>query len=221
MLSKLAQSIKTLGRREPVVDPASFNDPLALRTSWTPCVRGGTNFRTHKLDVSDPNCVRFLPALGTKLFGGLFLLVGLGVTVGVTVSRLASGNALEINLDTLVPLVLGLVFTVVGGVMLAQFGKPIVFDKVKGYYWKGRQAPDQVFDPSTLKHCAPISRIHALQLIAERCHGNKQSYYSYELNLVLDDGERKNVIDHGNRKALREDAQTLSAFLGKPVWDAT
>ncbi len=87
--------------------------------------------------------------------------------------------------------------------------------------WKGRQPPDQVFDPSTLKHCTPLSRIHALQLIAERCHGKNQSYYSYELNLVLDDGQRINVVDHGNCNALREDARALAAFLGKPVWDAT
>jgi hypothetical protein len=51
--------------------------------------------------------------------------------------------------------------------------------------------------------------------------GNKNSYYSYELNLVLDDGSRINVVDHGNLDRLRSDAQTLSRFLDKPVWDAT
>ncbi len=51
--------------------------------------------------------------------------------------------------------------------------------------------------------------------------GNKSSYYSYELNLVLDDGSRINVVDHGNLDRLRGDAQTLSRFLDKPVWDAT
>ena len=51
--------------------------------------------------------------------------------------------------------------------------------------------------------------------------GNKNSYYSYELNLVLEDGSRVNVVDQGNLKRLRSDAQTLSRFLDKPVWDAT
>jgi hypothetical protein len=56
--------------------------------------------------------------------------------------------------------------------------------------------------------------------LTEYVSGNKSSYYSYELNLVLDDGSRINVVDHGNLERLRSDAQTLSQFLGKPVWDA-
>ncbi|MGD9320846.1 MAG: hypothetical protein PVH99_12810, partial [Desulfobacteraceae bacterium] len=50
--------------------------------------------------------------------------------------------------------------------------------------------------------------------------GSKRSYYSYELNLVLRDSKRTNVMDHGDYEKLREDAQTLSQFLEKPVWDA-
>ena len=67
---------------------------------------------------------------------------------------------------------------------------------------------------------AKLDSIHALQLISEYCRGNKSSYYSYELNLVMEDGSRMNVVDHGNQAKLREDAQTLSTFLDKPAWDA-
>ena len=42
---------------------------------------------------------------------------------------------------------------------------------------------------------------------------------SYELNLVLQDGERLNVVDHGSFDVLREDAAKLGEFLGVPVWD--
>jgi hypothetical protein len=68
---------------------------------------------------------------------------------------------------------------------------------------------------------APLSSIHALQLLSEFVSGSKNSYYSYELNLVLDNGSRINVVDHGNLERLRADASTLSQFLDKPVWDAT
>ena len=51
--------------------------------------------------------------------------------------------------------------------------------------------------------------------------GSKSSYYSYELNLVLHDGSRINVVDQGNLKRLRSDANAFSQFLDKPVWDAT
>jgi hypothetical protein len=45
--------------------------------------------------------------------------------------------------------------------------------------------------------------------------------HRYELNPVLNDGSRINVVDHGNLERLRGDAITLSQFLDKPVWDAT
>ncbi len=35
----------------------------------------------------------------------------------------------------------------------------------------------------------------------------------YELNLILKDGSRLNVVDHGNRDALQGDARTLAEFL--------
>ena len=98
---------------------------------------------------------------------------------------------------------------------------PIVFDKLSAHFWKGRKSPQDVGDVRSLKHAAEFSQIHALQILAEYVRGNKSSYYSYELNLVLKDGARINVVDHGSQNRLREDAKTLSVFLGKPVWDAT
>ncbi len=98
---------------------------------------------------------------------------------------------------------------------------PIVFDKYKSSFWKGRKSPDEVSERKEIKYFTELANIHALQIISEYCSGNKSSYYSYELNLVLKNGSRINVVDHGNLTKLREDAQTLSAFLGKPVWDAT
>jgi hypothetical protein len=97
---------------------------------------------------------------------------------------------------------------------------PIVFDKYQGCFWKGRKVPNGVSDSQGIKYFARLDEIHALQLISEYCRGNKSSYYSYELNLILKNGNRMNVVDHGNPEKLREDTQALSRFLGKPVWDA-
>ncbi|MDA0586700.1 MAG: hypothetical protein O2820_02050 [Planctomycetota bacterium] len=41
------------------------------------------------------------------------------------------------------------------------------------------------------------------------------------MNLVLRDATRKNVVDHGHLKTLREDAAILSEFLTVPIWDTT
>lgn len=98
---------------------------------------------------------------------------------------------------------------------------PIVFDKQDGLFWKGRK-PDSVMltQEATAKY-ARLEVVHALQIIAEYLTSKNGGYYSYELNLVLKDGNRINVVDHGNRKRLAEDAQVLADFLGVPVWDAT
>jgi hypothetical protein len=37
---------------------------------------------------------------------------------------------------------------------------------------------------------------------------------------VLEDSRRINLVDHGNRKKLIADAQTLAEFLGVPLWNA-
>ena len=89
-----------------------------------------------------------------------------------------------------------------------------------GFFWKGWKAPDEVFDKKTLKHYAKLEKIHALQLISGHVTGGRSSFHSYELNLVLDNGKRINVVDHSHQDKLREDAGTLSVFLEKPVWDA-
>ena len=161
----------------------------------------------------DSTRIEFKATKGAVLFYSVFLLVGLGVMIGF-----AAGGDLQ---DSLLPLIFGAVFALVGGALLYFGAAPIVFDTRKGSYWKGRTSPYDVRHTSELKHHAPLDRIHALQLVSEYVRGNKSSYYSFELNLVLDDGSRMNVVDHGNFARLHEDARTLSEFLGKPLWDGT
>ncbi|WP_250656959.1 hypothetical protein [Alkalimarinus coralli] len=78
-------------------------------------------------------------------------------------------------------------------------------------------------DLSKQKDAVRLADIQALQLLSERCtssgNGSRRSYYSYELNLILNDGKRINVMDHGNKAALVEDAKVISIFLDVPVWD--
>ena len=80
------------------------------------------------------------------------------------------------------------------------------------------------FSPADQREAVALGAIHALQIVHEWVSGNgkgSKPYKSYELNLVLSSGERKNVVDHGNREKLLEDANQLAQFLGVPLWDAT
>jgi hypothetical protein len=203
----------------PKFDPARFNDPLALQTEWIPAKGGGANFCTHKLAQVGMGRVEFHASMGAKLFCLVFLLAGLAIAVGIPALEFSKG-ALRLGVELLFPLLFGLVFAAIGGAMFYFWTKPIVFDRKRGFYWKGRKAPSEMYDRAALKDCARLEDIHALQLVSEYCHGNKSSYYSYELNLVLNDGRRLNVVDHGSRDKLRADTTTLARFLDKPVWDA-
>lgn len=200
------------------MDASRFGDPLALRTEWKPAKRGGANFRTRKLSEAGASRLEFRATLGAKLLYALvlgFALTGLGVTTAGLL-----GEA-EPPASSFIPPAVCLLFVGVGALLFWWGVRPVVFDKSSGYFWIGRKGPDQVFNPDKLKGVAQLSEVHALQILPELCKTKNSHYYSFELNLVLRDGERRNVVDHGNLRGLLADAETLSAFLQVPLWDAS
>lgn len=222
MLEKLRNLKNQMTRASNAVvfDPSRFNDPLAEQIRWTPLKGGGTNFRTHKLFEDGTNRVGFKPTLGATLFGLIFALVGIAIPAGVAYGNIQDGTDLRQS-EMLFMALFGLAFFGVGSYIYYSYSKPIVFDKLTGLYWKGWKKPDRSAAPNSMENAVRLNHIYALQILEEYIQGDKNSYYSYELNLVLGNGDRLNVIDHGNRTKLRNDAEVLSKFLGKPIWDAT
>ena len=218
MLKKFLETIKNLGNRGPAFDPTQLNDPIAMQTEWRPLKSGGANFKTHKLVEVNYHRLEFKATAFARIFCMIFLLVGLAVFFIFGLKTIDWYN-LSSNFESTLPLIFGLVFALVGGLLLYHSTKPIVFDKTYGYYWKGRKEPAQTYDQGVKKTSAPLSDIHALQIISEHVSSSKSSYYSYELNLILHNGSRLNVIDHGKLSSVQEDAQKLASFLGVPVWD--
>lgn len=192
------------------VDPSCFGDLLAERTQWKPLKGGGASFQTHKLVSVQRDRMEFRASAGAILFALLFFLIGVGAAAGAFLSEEQPVWGLAF---------FGLVFLSVGGGLLYFGSSPAVFDKRTGLFWKGRNGPDDVADLKSLKCCVRLGEIHALQIIAEHCKG-KSSFFSYELNLVLKDASRINVVDHGSKDRIRADAAVLAKFLGKPLWDA-
>ena len=224
MFKRLLDKLKDLKIEPTPYDPSVLGDPIATRTDWGPAKGGGASFGTHKLVPVDSFRLEFRPTGRALAFYAVFLVVGVAVLVGMSVvgfSGVASSPDGGPTLSLIVPVVVGLVLTVAGGGMLRSGSAPIVFDKRRGAYWRGRVAPHELSNRHGHKETAALEDIHALQLISERCTSDDSSYYSYELNLVLDDGTRINVVDHGNKEGLHDDATALAAFLGVPIWDAT
>jgi hypothetical protein len=208
---------KVLGRH---VDPKSYKDPIALKTSWSPAKKGGSTIITHELVYIDASRIEFQASKSAKVFPMLLIVVGIGLPTIFSAKSLINGT-FSLTLMTVPPILAGLFLLMAAGILWYLHTSPIVFDKSEGYFWKGRTAPQKIANNNTLSKYTHLEDIHALQLISETCWRNEdRSYRSHELNLVLKDGTRINVVDHGVKKNIYEYTCRLSQFLEIPVWDA-
>lgn len=98
--------------------------------------------------------------------------------------------------------------------------KPRIFDKQQGLYYATYQFKLHKSRRQQTKDYLSLKSIVAIQIIGEYVQSDDGSYKSFELNLVLDDASRRNVVDHGNLKSIIKDAEMLSAFLNIPIWHA-
>ena len=182
-----------------ILDLTSFSDELALKISWEPLVGGGTSFCTHRLRAKSDarsDLIEFEITIAAILTIVVFFAACLAGLVGAA----SSGDGLP---------------------MLASIA-------MTGFciWWAFQLVGDQtIFDRSSCSFVrkgitSSLKNIRAIQLIREYVRGNRNSYYSYELNLVCSSGDRINIVDHGSLRAIREDAEILAKYLSLPVWDA-
>jgi hypothetical protein len=223
-LDQIKNAVEKLAQPREAFDPSRFDDPVATETKWSPAKGGGTNVGTHALRTVSNQRVEFKVRILALLFPGVFMLAGLGVMVGVTSAGISKGEYGLIAFGA----IFGLVFFLVGFFIMRSWTTPRVFDKRNGLYWRGRREPVPGMRDGGAKEQCKLEDIHAIQLIREYCRGSSsssggrsKSYYSYELNLVLQDGARINVVDHGKHNLIRDDARQLGEFLDVPVWDAS
>jgi len=216
---QLREKIAGLSTGQTFFDPGSLNDPIALKTKWTPAKGGGTNVGTHQLKKVSPNRVEFRPRTTALVFPTVFMIAGLVVGIGMSMVGLK---------DDITMLYFGLpfgaLFFLVGFFIFRSWREPRVFDRRSGLYWRGHKTSVSSRPDNSTSWA--LDSVHAIQLISEHCTSNStdgrtSSYYSYELNLVLKDGGRLNVVDHGKHALIVQDAHNLASFLTVPLWDAT
>jgi hypothetical protein len=177
----------------------------------TPCQGGGASFKTHNL-IKTSSGYKYKPSLGSVSFALVFLLIGLVIIcIGVY-------NAIKtMDLSNHIYFILfGTLFFSVGLFIFYTAYKPIVFDKTSNYFYKGYKKNKK----RGAENFIPLSNIIALQLIGETISNKNGGYKSFEINLVLNDATRINVVDHGNLKKIIDDAEILSKYLNIPIWHA-
>ncbi len=221
MLDKL-KNLKehiTQGKNAVTFDASRFNDPLAEQIQWTALKSGGSNFQSHKLVEVGPSRMEFHPTWKSKLFSLVFILAGIAfplffITVGID---FADPDAMK-TVGFLS--VFGLVFAGSGVFFYRKNSVPVVFDKMTGRFWKGRQGPDENPELKNSDMAPYLKDVYAIQLLSQYVRSDKNSYYVYEINFVMGDTKRYNVMRHGGKRQIRQDAEKIARFLGKPLWDA-
>ncbi|MFP4846851.1 hypothetical protein [Winogradskyella sp. PE311] len=185
---------------------------LKKQVSTSPLVSGGTNFQTHVLKQSHNSIIRYNPSFGGILFVSIFFIVGLALVFFNFVNY--KGLFSSPSISNFFTLAIGLVFSFAGAYIGFRLFKPRIFNKNLGYYYKAYKVK------LNTKNCIALKSIVALQIIGESISSKNGSYGSFELNLVLKDGLRTNVIDHGSLKSIISDAYVISEFLNIPIWHA-
>lgn len=215
--------------RKPTIDPAQFNDPIALKTGWEPLTEGGANYLSHKFRQISADRAEFDPSIMGCGVTALILGIGLFMLPFVLIPFLAfcgfisTGEWIGLIFIPIIlcPAAFALLILVAGGAAFVNTFRPIVFDQNKGRFWKGYREPAELDNESSCE----INHIHAIQLISEfnkKKHDKKTiTYYSHEINLVLDSGQRVHVVEHGDLAQMRTDAKLLGIFLSVPVWDVS
>lgn len=214
-LDNLRSALVASRANRPTFDPSVFGDPLAAKTEWSPLRGGGTNFRTHKGSLVEPDRFEFVATFGLYAFAGVFALIGGVAPLVLYFKLLEQLHEPALHLLLLFPAI----FLGASWFIGRHTGKPAVFDRREGWFWKGSTSPTEDPSVATGKDACSLSEIKALQIIPESLRSKNGSYTSWELNLVLSDGSRRNVVDHGSETALREDAAALATFLSVPLWN--
>lgn len=223
-------------RRVPGEPPAALlarlDDPVAERTEWTPLVRLGTHLHTHRLVQDSVSRWSMRPTLAVRVPSGLmcllFVAIGVMLLVGGVLGLRNPGAVLSQSVWAgLLYLGLGVCGFYVASAGIRQYRwvcQPRVFDLQAKGYWRGA-GPPGVGTPEAGRHSAPLEEVHAVQILGELVRGTRatelRDFMSYEINLVLRDGRRVNVVDHGSLEHIRKDAAAIGDLIGVPVWDAT
>lgn len=85
MFEKYKTLFSARARELAPVDPAVFEDELAMKTSWNPAVSGGTNFGTHKLKLISPERMVFSASMAARLVIGILFAVPLVAIICITI----------------------------------------------------------------------------------------------------------------------------------------
>lgn len=202
-----AENLTYLKEKSGKISLSNILDPFAKEISWLPNKWWWANFKTNVLIKDSLWNYKYRVSYWTMLFSGMFVMFGVFFTFGIVqliLQNLNKWNVFKYE-DWVIFMVFPILFLIAGILVYIQFSKRKEFNLINSccYIWK------KVIN---------FNEIYAVQLISETIH-RRPVYSSYEINLVLKNKERINIIDHGNKEAILLDSQLISNILWVPIWN--
>lgn len=195
----------------------SLNDEVANKTSFKPLKKSNsTNFETRKLVKDTNGNLSYKITLGAILFSLLFIFIWLSV-IFFGILQFTTKHEL---INILFRVLFWIIFTWTWFLSLYTGNLPITFNLISGQFYKKRLKIDYFDRFNPVKNFEnnelylPFSSIHAFQIIKVY----KSKYEYYELNIVLKDWSRVNVVNKPKLLNTQKEAELLSLNLWKPVW---
>jgi len=188
-----------------IFNPKNFKDPVAQKTEWEPVFKNSNgNFKVTRISQEAGGKLGLEKSTTSKTLYRNCVLMGVAAFAVMIITQ---NGVLILRVFSLIAILVGL-----WGMYMQN--QPFVFDKNEGVFKNGR------------KQTVKFADVYAVQLLSREVQvkappkGELKKIKTYELNLVLNDGKRVNVLAHGGFKEIREDSNKISSFLDKPLWDA-
>ena len=162
------------------------------------------NFRSEHFELQDEE-LTIRPTKWLYLSWGIFLVMGV---LPLVFFFLMEGIIL--------PFLLFFLFfdgIAVAGILYTILKRRPVFDFRAGMFYPAGRHPGRKFEEPV-----PLDQILSLQLLEKLVSAGKGGrYLGYELNVRLRNGKQYNLLNHGSRQGILEDAEILSEKLDLPL----
>lgn len=183
------------------------HDAIGREISWSAVESSGSNFLSERLKKTALGYK--ITSSGTmKFISWSFLLIGLNYVAWSFIEHYKFSNKpLDFMQGGKMFFTSGGVFMLIGFFFFLSKGTKVFFHNRKR---------KMVVDGKVLT----FQQAYALQVLEKFIEGNSSgNYFCYELNLVTKEGDRYNLLNHGDKQYLLSDMVKISKFLNVPVWN--
>ncbi len=201
---------------------SSINEEIVKNSSFIPLKRGWTNIKSHDLIIKNNwNYLFKVKWFFPEVFLGIFF-----TPIITTIIILYSKN-FEVNnmfWEFLWLIIYSIIFSWLAWLIFYSLHRSYIFDFQNWYFYDTiytQKLFEFLRDEKYKNKIISLKEIQALQIISERVHGKNTTYTSYELNMILKNSSRVNIIDHWNLEEIRKNASELANKLWVKVYDIT